>query len=70
MISTFPEVSQPGEKVTVSNHKTWPHVRAKAKVKSMSLPACCIVSNLCIYTTAAVTKIREKSVFVFVCALI
>ena len=39
----------------------------RAKAKATSLPTCCIVSNLCIYTTAtaAVAKIKEKNRFRF-----
>ena len=39
----------------------------RADAKATSLPTCCIVSNLCIYTTA--TKIKEKIAFAFVFAL-
>ena len=37
------------------------------KAKALSLPTCCIVSNLCIYATAtaAATKIKEKFDFAF-----
>ena len=37
----------------------------RAKAKSTSLPTCCIVFNLCIYTTAtaAMTKTKEKNRF-------
>ena len=40
-------------------------ISIREKVKATSLPTCCIVSNLCIYTTAtaAVTNIKEKNRF-------
>ena len=40
-------------------------VYTRTNVKAMSFPTCCIVSNLCIYTTvtAVVTKIKETNRF-------
>ena len=47
-------------------------IRAKAKAKATSLPISCIVSNLCVYTTAMCKgqKIKEKIAFAFAFALI
>ena len=44
----------------------------RAKVKTTSLPTCCIDSNLCVYTTAtaARTTIKEKIAFAFAFALV
>ena len=41
------------------------YIRAKANVKATSLLTCCIVSNVCIYTTAtaAMANIKEKNRF-------
>ena len=43
------------------------YIRANAKAKATSLPICCIVSNLCVYTTAMCKrqKIKEKIRFRF-----
>ena len=43
------------------------YTRAKAKVKATSLPICCIVSYLCVYTTAMSErqKIKENYHFRF-----
>ena len=38
------------------------YIREKANVKSTSLLTCCIVSNVCIYTTAT-ANIKEKNRF-------
>ena len=41
------------------------YIRAKANAKATSLPTCCIVSDLCIYTTATAVaaNIKEKNRF-------
>ena len=43
------------------------YTRAKVKAKAKSLPTCCIIFNLCVYTTAtaAATNIKEKNRFRF-----
>ena len=41
------------------------YIRAKANAKATSLLTCCIVSDLCIYTTATAVaaNIKEKNLF-------
>ena len=41
------------------------YIRVKANAKAMSLLTCCIISDLCIYTTATAvaTNIKEKNRF-------
>ena len=48
------------------------YIRAKGNEKATSLPICCIVSYLCIYTTATAVaaNIKEKIAFTFAFALI
>ena len=43
------------------------YIKANAKAKATSLPICCIVSNLCVYTTAMCKRqqIKEKICFRF-----
>ena len=43
-------------------------IYTREKAKTISLPICCIVFNLCVYTTAtaAATKIKEKIAFALV----
>ena len=52
-------------KQNITHNQGYTYTREKAKVTALSI--CCIVSNLCVYTTATAwaTKIKEKNRFRF-----